>query len=263
MGSKTVFKALSILDVFTAENPSWGLRDIAREVDLSHTVVHRILKTFEEKGYIFQNPDTQKYELGIKFIELGNVVKENLQIYELINPIMKSIAVETGESVVLTIADNNEGLFVKIVESEQSVRFAESVGKRSPLFVGASHKVILAYFPTEIQLQIINTGLETHPDHIVSREDILKTIELIRTQGWFYTASETYKDVAAIAIPLFDKRQNVLGSLSVAAPVFRLTEERAMEMLPVLKENQNKINEIFSKIIFPSRRNHEIKELTI
>jgi DNA-binding IclR family transcriptional regulator len=261
MSSKTVSKALSILDVFTPDRPAWGLRDIARELDMSHTIVHRILKTFEEDGYIFQNPETNKYELGIKFIQLSNIVEERLRISDLINPIMKSIAVETMESVVLTVIDNEEGLFVKIIEGEQQVRFAESVGKRGPLYIGASHKVILAHLPDEIKNKIINQGILDHAQQIESKELFLEKLELIRKQGWFYTAGETLNEVAAISVPVFDPRNNVIGSISVAGPSYRFTSEQGEKVLPILKDYLEQINGIFSKVFFPSRRDYLLKKI--
>ncbi|RBP86101.1 IclR family transcriptional regulator [Cytobacillus firmus] len=262
MSSKTVSKALSILDVFTPDRPAWGLRDIARELEMSHTIVHRLLKTFEEEGYIFQNPETHKYELGIKFIQLSNTVEERLRISDLINPIMKNISVETGESVVFTVIDNEEGLFVKIVESEHQVRFAESVGKRGPLYIGASHKVILAHLPDEVQNRIINQGILDNAPQLVSKKPFLETMEFIRQQGWFYTAGETLNDAAAISVPVFDPKKNVLGSISVAGPSYRFTKEQAEKVLPVLNDYIDKIDNIFSKVFFPSRRDYLLKNIT-
>jgi DNA-binding IclR family transcriptional regulator len=262
LNSKTVHKALSVLDVFTPDSPSWGLRDIARELNISHTIVHRLLRTFEDKGYIFQHPETQKYELGIKFIELSNVVEEHLKISELIHPIMKRIALETEESVVLTVIDNDEGLFLKIVESEQRVRFAESVGKRGPLYIGASHKMILAHLPSDVQHRIIDAGIQYQTKYIKSKDSFIKSLREIQTQGSFYTAGETFDDVAAIATPLFDSKNRILGSLSLAGPKYRLSEERAAKVLPILKANQAEINSILSKVFFPSRRDYLIKKLS-
>jgi len=262
LSSKTVSKALCILDAFTIETPSWGLRDLARYLGMSHTIVYRILSTFIEKGYIVQNIDTNKYELGIKFIELSNVVEEHLKISELIQPIMKKLALETGESVVLTVADNEEGLYLKIVESEKSVRFSDSVGKRSPLYIGASHKVILAHLPHDIQSKIIDDGIQNKAKHIDTKENFLNLLDCIKKQGWFYTSSETFDEVAAVSIPLFDNKKYILGSLSVAGPKYRLSEDHAKKILPIIKENQENLNFILSKVIFPSRRNYLINKLT-
>ncbi|WP_416145237.1 IclR family transcriptional regulator [Planococcus koreensis] len=261
MSSKTVDKALSILDAFTVETPTWGLRELARNLDMNHTIVHRILATFEEKGYLYINPETKKYELGIKFIELNNVVEEHLNISTMIQPIMKEIALETGESVALTILDEMEGVFVKIVESEQKVRFAESVGKRSPLYIGASHKVILAYLPEEIQHKIIDDGLNNKVKYIKSKAELLDRLKKIKEEGWCYSEGETFDDVAACSVPLFDGKSQILGSLSIAGPKYRFSREQSEEMLPVLKENVVKLNSILSKLNFPSRRSYFTKNL--
>ncbi|MGI2327598.1 IclR family transcriptional regulator [Planococcus sp. YIM B11945] len=255
MTSKTVDKALSILDVFTVDSPTWGLRELSRRVDINHTIVHRILTTFEEKGYLYCNPDTKKYELGIKFIELNNVVEEHLNIFDLIQPIMKKIAMDAGESVVFTILDDDEGVFVKIAESEQKVRFAESVGKRNPLYIGASHKVILAHLPIDHQVKIIDQGIQEEDRHISSKEELLALLEEIKQKGWCYTAGETFDDVAAFSVPLFDNKQMIMGSLSIAGPRYRFSLEQCEEILPMLKENIDKMNSILSKVSFPSRRN--------
>jgi len=255
MSSKTVNKALCILDVFTIESPTWGLRELSRYLDMNHTIVHRILATFEEKGYLFCNPETRKYELGLKFIELNNVVEEHLNISGMIQPIMKKIALETGESVVLTILDDEEGVFLKIVDSEQKVRFAESEGKRGPLYIGASHKVILAHLPEELQNKIIDHGLANQVKHLDSKEAFLEILENIKKIGWCYTEGETFDDVAAYSVPLIDNKQNILGSLSIAGPKYRFSKEQSEEILPILKENVEKMNLVLSKVFFPSRRN--------
>ncbi|MCA1036648.1 MULTISPECIES: IclR family transcriptional regulator [Bacillus] len=262
MSSKTVNKALEILSAFSLDTPAWGLRELSRHLNMSHTIVHRILSTFEEQGFIVNNPETHKYELGIKFIELGNVVEENIKISEMIQPIMKRLALETGESVVLTILDDSQGLFVKIVESEQSVRFSESVGKRSPLYIGASHKVILAYLPVESQYEIIEKGVKAGARQIGSRESFLHTMESIKEQGWFYTSGETFEEVAAIAVPLFDNKRQIIGSLSVAGPSYRLSEDKADSIFQIMREHVTNMESIFSKIFFPSKRNSIIKQLT-
>jgi len=258
MSSKTVYKAIDILDSFTCETPTWGLRELARKLEMSHTIVHRILSTFEERGYVFRNPNTQKYELGIKLLELSKVVEENLKLPELIHPIMKKLALETEESIVLTMLDNNEGLFVKIIESKQQVRFAESVGKRSPLYVGASHKVILAYMSPEIQNRIIDLGIERDAPQLKSKEKIIETLESIRKQGWFYTTAETFQDVSAVAVPLFDSNGKIFGSISVAGPSYRLDHKK---VLPILQKYQLDIDSILNKISIPTRRNPNMIKL--
>ncbi|WP_067841383.1 IclR family transcriptional regulator [Amphibacillus sediminis] len=261
LSSKTVMKALNVLEKFTVDRPTWGLRELARELDMSHTIVHRLLSTFETRGYLFQNPETQKYELGIKFMELSNVVEENLKLSQWIEPIMKQVAEETGESVVLTLLDNSEGLFAKIVESNRQVRFAESIGKRSPLYKGASHKVILAFLPEEVQLEIAQQGMLESAEEIVSSDLFLTKLAEIKRREWAYTSGETIQEVAAISVPLFDYQKQVLGSLSVAGPVYRIEQVNPEQVASILKRNCLELSSILSKVCFPTRRNYLLKQL--
>ncbi|RWZ54616.1 IclR family transcriptional regulator [Halobacillus fulvus] len=261
MSSKTVEKALQVLDQFTLEQPKWGLRELSRKLEMSHTIVHRMLTTLEEKGYVFRNPETQKYELGIKLLELSNVVEQHFQISEIIHPIMHKIASETGESVVMTLLDNEEGVFSKIVESSQQVRFAGSVGRRSPLYVGASHKVILCHLPKDVQRRIVREGALQHPQLIPSEEETLRRLDEIERNNWAYSAGETISDVAAVSIPLFDYGHKVLGSLSIAGPSYRLTEEVAKEILPDLERHRSELDSVLSKVCFPTRRNFLLHSL--
>ncbi|MGN8646263.1 IclR family transcriptional regulator [Gracilibacillus sp. HCP3S3_G5_1] len=261
MSSKTVLKALNILEEFTSDNPSWGLRELSRKLDMSHTIVYRLVSTLVEKGYLFRNPNTQKYELGIKFIELSNVVEDNLKLKELIEPIMQEVATRTGESVVLTLLDREEGLFAKIVESQRHVRFSDSKGKRSPLYIGASHKTILAYIPEKSQHKIIQDGIDRGASQITSKEDICETLSMIRQVGWAYTSGETIPDVAAVAVPIFDYQQSILGSLSIGGPAYRLTEDVAESMANILMEYREELHSILKMVSLPTRRDYLINNL--
>ena len=105
-------------------------------------------------------------------------------------------------------------------------------------------------------------GISNKAKQIDTKEGFLDLLEFIKKQGWFYTSSETFEDVAAVSIPLFDNKRNILGALSVAGPSYRLTEDQAKKFLPILKENQDNLNFILSKVFFPSRRNYLMNKLS-
>lgn len=59
MTSKTLNKALSVLNAFTIEKPTWGLRELARHLGISHTIIYRLLVTFEQNGYLIYDEETK------------------------------------------------------------------------------------------------------------------------------------------------------------------------------------------------------------
>ena len=62
---KILDKALRVLSLFTREHPEWGVTSVARQVAMSKSTVHRILRVLEQHGFLTQNPDTRRFRLGL------------------------------------------------------------------------------------------------------------------------------------------------------------------------------------------------------
>src|SRR5699024_864847 len=108
MPLKTLDNALEVLAYFTEGKPSWGLRSLAREMNMSHTVLNRILKTFERHGYLIQNEQTKMYELGLKFMEFTSIIRKRMQLSEFVEPVMKELVDVVDEAVFLTLKDGSD-----------------------------------------------------------------------------------------------------------------------------------------------------------
>jgi DNA-binding IclR family transcriptional regulator len=249
MTLKTLDNALLVLKYFTKENPTWGVRDLAKEMAMNHTVVYRILSTFKEHGFLVQNHETNKYELGLKLLEYVTVIQQHLNISDVIYPVMKRLAAETEESAFLTWLDGTEGVYLEIVESPKSIKFAVSVGSRAPLYVGASNKIMMAFLPEDMQKKIIEKGLQPITNNTITNENELrKDLQQIRLQGWCHSTGEYSDDVTGLAIPLFNDQNSVIASLTLAGPGYRFTSKRIKELLPHLKQKGSEIQDYFYKM---------------
>ncbi|UFJ39268.1 IclR family transcriptional regulator [Brevibacillus humidisoli] len=236
MALKTLDNALELLKYFSRENPSWGVRELAKEMGISHSIVYRILTTFEKHGFVVQDAETKKYELGMRFLEYGLIMQDKLRISDMMLPVMRRLAEQSGESVFLTWLDGMEAVYVEIAESSQRIKYAVSKGSRTPLYAGASNKTIMAFLPEEVQMRIIEKGLVPRTNRtIVSPNELLANLQEIRRQGWCYSIGEYADDVVGISMPLFDRRGKVTGSLTVAGPLYRMPEEKVMPLLDILK----------------------------
>lgn len=248
MTLKTLENALDMLSYFTTDNPEWGLRDLAREMEINHTVLHRILKTYEKKGYIIQNKKTKNYELGLKFLEFTSVIIHKMKLSEFIQPVMKELASAINETVFLTLQDGDYGVTVEIAEYEQQLKFNVAIGSRTPLYVGASCKTIMAYLPEEEQLEIINKGIKVFTDKTMTdKEKLLADLKDIKEKGWSYTKGEYSEAVFGMGVPLFNTSGRIIGSVTAAGPIYRMSEEKATETLAILKEKTSIIQQYFNK----------------
>jgi DNA-binding IclR family transcriptional regulator len=248
MSLKTLDNSLELLKYFTKQTPAWGVRELAKEMKMNHTVVYRILSTFESHGFLVQNQETKKYELGIKFWEYGQLVQDRLRPSDIIYPIMKGLSEETGESIFLTWLDGMEGIYVEIAESSQQIKYAVTIGSKIPLYAGASSKVIMAYLPRERQEAIIQKGLKPFTDKtIVSPEQLLADLEEIRQKGWCFSVGEYSDSVFGLAVPLFNHRQEIIASLTIAGPEYRMPQAKVAAVLPLLLKGRDEIQACFDK----------------
>lgn len=244
---KTLDNAIQVLNCFTKEKQAWGVRELARELNMSHTAINRILKTYEKNGLLRQNTETQKYYLGLKFLEFSELIGEVTSITEDILPMMKQIMEKTKESVYLTWKENYEGVTLAIAESEQRIKFSVSVGSRTSLYAGASCKVMMAFLPEEEQQQIIEAGLKRFTTNTVLDEDVLmEQLEDIKAKGWSDTCGEYSNQVFGLGVPLFDRSGNVIASITIAGPEYRLTEQKKEEMIQILLEDTKEIQQMIA-----------------
>ncbi|MDY0393439.1 IclR family transcriptional regulator [Virgibacillus halophilus] len=229
---KSLSTALDVLTKFTPRNPDWGLRELAKEMEMNHTVLYRILKTFEDKGFLIQDELTKKYELGSKIYDLLAVVQSKVNLSDLVVPLMKELSEVIEETVFLTWKDGYHGKTVEISESTQQIKFAVSIGYKTPLYVGASTKVMMAFLDEKEQLAIIKKGTEKFTDHtLVTEKEILSDLRKIKQAGWCYSEGEFAEDVFGIGVPIFGNGGKIVASLTVAGPVYRIYEEKKKECL--------------------------------
>lgn len=244
---KTLDLALKVLMMFTRERPVWGGRELANELGLNHTNIYRILETLEKNRFISKDKDTKKYSLGYATWELGMIMYESLNVDTLIQPILERLKDETGESIFLTILDRGEGVTLAALEPENKVRFTVSPGSRAPLYVGASYRSILAYLPEEVTESIIESGLVQYTKTTMTDPDVLRAeLKKIKEQGWSYSQGEYTPDVIAMGVPLFD-RGEIIGSVTVSGPIYRMSDDKLKEDLPLLMKARDDISGVIQR----------------
>lgn len=233
--------------MFTKERPIWGGRELANEMGLNHTNIYRILETLEKNRFISKDKETKKYSLGYATWELGMIMYESLNVSNLIRPILERLRDKTGESIFLTILDKDEAVTLDVVEPENKVKFSVSAGSRAPLYVGASYRTILAFMPDEFIEKVIHSDLVKFTKTTMTDPDELKAeLEHIRERGWAQSQGEYTWDVIAVAVPLFD-RGEIIGSITVSGPVYRMAGEKINEYLPLLMAARDEVASIIQR----------------
>jgi DNA-binding IclR family transcriptional regulator len=240
---KTVDRALQLLLLFDESHPEWSSSELGRALGLHRSIVYRILTTLERHGFVTASGQRGHFRLGLKLVELGNVVLAGIDLRRAAHPIMTRLVRETGETVFLTVASGDESVCLDKVESPQRLRVTLTIGGRYPLYAGASNKILWAYLPADTIEKLVAKGVEPITPHTITDPARLKAdLDVIREQGWAYSVGELTPGMAAVAVPLWDSNAEVVAALSIAGLASRFSEDRLPMLIDMTRQAADEIS---------------------
>ncbi|MEW6663163.1 MAG: IclR family transcriptional regulator [Bacillota bacterium] len=230
---RAVERALQVLSCFRPGCRELGVTEISQELGLYKSTVHRILQTLQNYGFVQQNPENQKYRLGLKLFELGSLVVSGLDIRRVALPYMKKLRDQLNETVGLNIINNFQRICVEKVESQAEVRNFVEVGQVGPLYCAASGKLLMAHLPPADQEYIITSQdlRSWSTGNSISPEELRQDLAQIRQQGYAISRNERVFGVCSISAPIKDHTGKTVAGLTVSGPEGRFTEQRVPEII--------------------------------
>jgi len=224
---QSIERAIAILKAFSTEKEELGVTELSRQLDLHKSTVSRLIASLQREGLVEENLVTRKYRLGMALVTLGGLVLQRLDVAQTARPLMATLSDMTQETVILAIKDDAEAVNVAQVPSPQMVKHIEWVGRRTPLHCTAVGKVLLAYSPVAEQQAFINRGLPRYTSNtITGPETLCQELERVREQGYAIGSEEFEVGLNEIAAPIRDHTGEVVASISVSGPAFRLSSDR-------------------------------------
>lgn len=244
-----VEKALKILECFSPETPELGVTEISKRLGLPKPTANRLLSTLETNGYLEKDTLTKKYRTGKKLLTLAAIFLNQLDIRRVALPVMTRIRDLTKETVSLNLLDDTEKLLLDYVIGTYELVHLPKVGRRTPLYVGASSKAILAFLEKDkIEEIIFAQPLEPLTEKTVTNPlKLEKELEKIRAQGYAVTCGEREKNILGIAAPIQNHIGYVIGSLSIGIPTIRVKEKDLDLLARLIKEGAEEISEELGK----------------
>lgn len=238
---RAVERALDILLCFSGTDTELGLSDIAKRIGLHKSTVHRLLASLESKGFVRRHPTTEKYRLGWSVLELVSNINRSDDLSSVVRPEMTRLRDLLGETTSLYVRAGMERIRIQAVESTQPVRRVADIGKRLPLYVGASGKVLLAYAEEPLHEFLSDPSLPAD----LNREEFAKAIQAVRDQGYAVSIEERELGAAAVAAPIFSRAGQIVAALSVSGPADRFTSDAVERFAQAVRKSA----ELLSKIV--------------
>lgn len=217
---------LTTLKAFVGLDRDVSLGQLARVTGLNKTSLFRALCTLMEAGFVEQDPETQKYRLGVGVLGPAAHYISKLDFRTVARPLVEEFVKRCGETVTLGIPYGSEIVFIDRIRGSNDAVFYCDVGRRLPLHCGAAGKAILAWLPEARRELYISSGLPARtPKTITDPEALRAELERIRQRGYAISDQEVDLGIRAVAVPVFDFSGHVAGGIAVAGLEARFDDE--------------------------------------
>jgi IclR family transcriptional regulator, KDG regulon repressor len=252
---KILDKALRVLMLFTPEQPEWGVTTVSREVAMSKSTVHRILRVLEQHAFLTQDAETRRFRLGLAGIELGRRAQAGLELRKIALPVMEQMSAQSDETVLLQVVspEGDRVVCIERVQQGRGLRLILDVGSTAPLYAGCSSKVLLAFQDEKAIDRVLSSDLRPVTTHtITDPAQIRAQLAEIRRNGFAVSFEETDEGVAGVSVPIRDARNQVIAGLSISGPLTRVNATTIAHYTAIALEGARRISAEFGHE--PSRK---------
>ena len=223
---------MNLLGALAEHTTPVNLKQLATQTSLHPSTAHRILSVMVENRLVDRiEPGT--YRLGIRLLELGNLVKSRISVRQEALPYMQTLHKELGETVNLSVRQDDEVVYIeRTAPGSSMMRVVQIIGARAPLHVTAVGKVFLAQDGVGSCADYAKrVGLRRYTDNTLTDCNALaQELERIRGQGYAFDNEEAEKGVSCIGAAIYNDEGRVVAGLSVSAPSDRLKKDWAQSV---------------------------------
>ena len=220
-------RAMRLLDALAAQSEAVSLKELSARTGLHASTAHRILNDLVIGRYV-ERVDNGVYQLGMRLLELGSLVKGRLNVHEAALPGMRALHKLTGQTVNLSIQQGDEIVYIDRAWSERSgMQVVRAIGGRAPLHLTSTGKLFLSTADARaIRAYAMRTGLAGHTrNSLTDLEKLERDLSLVRRLGYARDNEELELGVKCIAAGIYDDTGKLVAGLSISAPAGRLHDE--------------------------------------
>jgi len=219
-------RAFKLLDVLAAHREPVSLRTISEQSGLHPSTTHRILNDLGV-GRFVDRPEAGSYQLGMRLLELGNLVKARLDVRDAALAPMRELHKITHQPVNLSMRQGDEIVYVERTYSERSgMQVVRAIGGRAPLHLTSVGKLFLARDDAQrVRAYAARTGLAGHTRNSITELPRLeRELARVNRHGVARDDEELELGVRCMAAGIVDDQGQLVAGLSISAPADRLEE---------------------------------------
>ena len=231
--NQSLEKGLAVLRAFNARQRTMNLAEIAEAAGINKSSAQRMIFTLEALGYVCKNPQSKRFQLTPRVMEIGYNYLAADTLVDVANPFLAELAELTGESTNLTEPVDLEMIYVARFVAPKFIPIHLPIGSRIPMYCTASGRAYLSALSDEGVSEVLAASdLKRHTQHTLTRVDeIVSEIQTIRDNGYAVNLEELYLGDMTIAAPIINSQHKPVASVHVVAPTSRWTLEEAQRRI--------------------------------
>ncbi|HET9123790.1 MAG TPA: IclR family transcriptional regulator [Solirubrobacteraceae bacterium] len=239
--SSGIQATLAILDLIAASGPV-QLSEMARELSIAKSTVHRICAILVDRGWAIRDPE-DGYSLGIRALRLRSR-SEDLPIVTAFRSVSVRFVGELDETLALAVLDGDETLYIALEETTQPVRYVTHVGSKTPAFASASGRVLLAREERRsVQARFSGRPLVTPVGRRLGGvQELVDTLDIVAERGYAENIEETASGLYAASVPVLNERGLALAAVTALVPVSRASGDRRERIVEVLRRTGEELS---------------------
>ena len=249
---QVIERMFTLINVLASREEALPLKEISEKAGLHPSTAHRILNDLAS-GRFVERSQPGSYRLGMRLLELGNLVKGRLSVRDAALTPMRELHKLTQQPVNLSMRQGDEIVYVERAYSERSgMQVVRAIGGRAPLHLTSVGKLFLAADdPQRIRAYAARTGLQGHTKNsITTLETLERELSRVRQYGQANDNEELELGVRCMAAGIYDDQNKLVAGLSISAPSGRLEDD----WLPKLKETARIISDALGHRPAPDSR---------
>ena len=248
---QVIERMFTLMDVLASREEAISLKEISEKSGLHLSTTHRLLNDLAT-GRFVDHPQPGSYRLGMRLLELGNLVKSRLNVRDAALLPMRELHKLIQQPVNLSVRQGDEIVYVERAYSERSgMQVVRAIGGRAPLHLTSVGKLFLAADdPQRVRAYATRTGLSGHPKNSLTQLPALeRELSKVRQYGNAHDNEELELGVRCMAAGIYDDQGALVAGLSISAPAERLEDA----WLPKLQATAREISTTLGYRPDPSR----------
>ena len=219
-------KGFRVLQAFTCEEPELVLADVARRAALDNATAFRLLNTLVALGYVQRVPESRRFQLTLRCLDLGFNAIARSDLRTLARPILRTLVGAINEAASIGVLDGAEVVYVERIQAGLTRLGVDvRIGSRAPVYSTAIGQALLAFLERKEQIRILESAPRVPRTErtLTDLDALLARLGKIRRRGYAVSDQENVSGLCVLAAPVMDVDGCPIAAVSVAAPTLRLS----------------------------------------